>query len=110
MSFHKSCDLIRIEVRGDGTWLLAAAGNGRGDNVPAQLRLDDHIGNSDGYFTWQGKRFTETAKNIALSFRNDGVWLEGDITEFNGQERGRQGINLSDHISNNGGNLVFFGL
>lgn len=48
MSFHESCDLIRVEVRGDGTWLLAAAGNGDDGNVPAELRLDDHIGNSDG--------------------------------------------------------------
>lgn len=48
MSFHESCDLIRIEVRDDGTWLLAAAGNGEDENIPAELRLDDHIGNSDG--------------------------------------------------------------
>ncbi|KAJ5348223.1 Cyanovirin-N [Penicillium brevicompactum] len=110
MSFHKSCDLVRIEVRGDGTWLLAAAGNGHGENIPSQLRLDDHIGNSDGYFSWQGHRFTQTAKNIQLSFRNDGVWLEADISEVNGGERGRQGINLSDHIENRGGKLVFVGL
>ncbi|CAI7615462.1 unnamed protein product [Penicillium bialowiezense] len=110
MSFHESCDLIRVEVRGDGTWLLAAAGNGDDENVPAELRLDDHIGNADGYFTWEGERFTESAENIDLSFRDDGVWLEADLPECDGGERGRQGINLSEHIENQGGNLVFVGL
>lgn len=49
MSFHQSCDLIRIEVCGDHTVLLAAAKNGDGDEtVPAEIVLDEQIGNGDG--------------------------------------------------------------
>ena len=44
-----------------------------------------------------------------MTFRDDGVWLEADLPEFDGGERGRQGINLSEHIENQGGELVFVG-
>lgn len=51
MSFHDSCLDIRIEVRGDHTVLLAGAGVGDDEYVPAELRLDEKIGNSDGKFS-----------------------------------------------------------
>lgn len=60
-----------------------------------------------GFFTWEGNSFTQSAENIDLSFREDGVWLEGDLPEVDGGERGRQGINLSEHIENQNGQLVF---
>ncbi|OGM41854.1 hypothetical protein ABOM_009658 [Aspergillus bombycis] len=107
MSFHESCLDIRIEVRDGYTVLLAGAGVGGDEYVPAELNLDDGIGNSDGFFSRDGANFTDSAQNIDLSFRDDGVWLEADLPEVDGGERGRQGINLSQHIENQGGNLVF---
>ncbi|KAB8222306.1 Cyanovirin-N [Aspergillus novoparasiticus] len=106
MSFEQSCVDIRIEVRDDHTALLAGAGVGDNAYVPAELILDEHIGNSDGYFTWDGRSFTQSAENIELSFRDDGVWLEADLPEVDGGERGRQGIKLSDRIENQNGRLV----
>ena len=50
MSFHESCLDIRIEVRDDYTVLLAGAGVGDDAYEPAELNLDEHIGNSDGKF------------------------------------------------------------
>ncbi|KAE8318162.1 CVNH domain-containing protein [Aspergillus transmontanensis] len=108
MSFHESCDLIRIEVRGDRTVLLAAAKNGDGDEtVPAEIVLDEQIGNGDGWFVRGGENFTETAHEIELEFREDGPWLTAFLTEVDGEDRERQGINLADHIGNDGGRLVW---
>ncbi|KAJ5278950.1 hypothetical protein N7478_004322 [Penicillium angulare] len=109
MSFHETCLDIRVEVRGDHTVLLAGAGIGDDAYEPAELNLDEHIGNSDGFFTWEGDRVTESAENIELSFCDDGVWLEADLPEVDGGERGRQAINLSEHIENQNGQLVFVG-
>ena len=51
MSFHQSSELIRIDVRDDHTVLLAAAKTGNGDEtVPAELVLDEQIGNGDGKY------------------------------------------------------------
>ena len=128
MSFHESCFNIRIEVRDDHTVLLASAGIGDDAYEPAELDLDEGICNSDGkifndtsritntnptllyisgYFDRDGDNFTETAENIDLSFRDDGVWLEADLPKVDGEERERQGIILSEHIENQNGELVF---
>lgn len=50
MSFQDSCELIRIEVREEGTVLVAAASNGE-ENVPAEILLDGQIGNVDGEYS-----------------------------------------------------------
>ncbi|KAE8165103.1 Cyanovirin-N [Aspergillus tamarii] len=108
MSFHESCDLIRIEVRGDHTVLLAAAKTGNEDETePAEIVLDEQIGNGDGWFVRGGSNFTETAQEIELDFRDDGPWLTAYLTEVDGEERERQGINLAEHIGNDGGRLVW---
>ncbi|KAE8407429.1 Cyanovirin-N [Aspergillus pseudonomiae] len=107
MSFQESCLDIRIEVRNGYTVLLAGAGVGGDEYVPAELNLDEGIGNSDGYFSREDVNFTDSAENIELSFRDDGVWLEADLPTAGGDERERQGINLSEHIENQGGQLVF---
>lgn len=49
MSFHVSCEDIRIEVLpGDATYLCCAGKDVDGNWHPNRLRLDDIIGNSDG--------------------------------------------------------------
>lgn len=127
MSFQDSCIDIRIEVRDGYTVLLAGAGIGDGAYEPAELNLDEGICNSDGkifnntlritiliqsfyvsgYFSRDGANFTDSAENIDLSFRDDGVWLEADLPEVDEGDRGRQGINLSEHVENQNGQLVF---
>ncbi|KAJ6136940.1 hypothetical protein N7497_012192 [Penicillium chrysogenum] len=107
MSFHESCQDIRIEVRGDYTVLLAGAGVGDDEYVPAEINLDQAIGNTDGYFSREAANFTETAENIELEFRDDGPWLTADLQKGDGEDRELQGINLAEHIENQGGQLVF---
>lgn len=128
MSFHKSCLDIRIEVRDDHTFLLAGAGIGDDEYESAELNLDEGIGNSDGkifndtsritntnptllyisgYFDRDEDNFTETAGNIDLSFRDDGVYLVADLLKVDGGKRERQDINLSEHVENQNGELVF---
>ncbi|KAE8151630.1 Cyanovirin-N [Aspergillus avenaceus] len=107
MSFQKSCEDIRIEVRDDHTVLLAGAEIGDDEYVPAELILDEAIGNDNGFLSRDTTNFTETAENIELEFRDDGVWLTADLQQVDGEDRERQGINLSDHIENQGGSLVF---
>lgn len=51
MSFHESCEDIRIEVRDGYTVLLAGAGVGDDEYVPAELNLDEGIGNADGKYS-----------------------------------------------------------
>lgn len=51
MSFHETCDLVRIEVDNEGTWLCCAARAVDGQENNIRFRLDDHIGNSDGETT-----------------------------------------------------------
>ncbi|KAL3477041.1 Cyanovirin-N [Aspergillus californicus] len=107
MSFHESCDLIRIEVRGDHTVLLAAANNGADEMIPAELILDAEIGNLDGWFSRDASGFTGSAEDIELEFRDDGPWLTANLLMANGEDRERQGINLAEHIGNQGGELVW---
>ncbi|KAL4916335.1 Cyanovirin-N [Aspergillus aurantiobrunneus] len=107
MSFHLSCQDIRIEVRDGYTVLLAGAGIGDDEYVPAEIDLDEQIGNDDGFFTRDGANFTDTAEDIQLEFRDDGPWLTAYLLKANGEDREHQGINLAEHIGNEDGELVF---
>lgn len=50
MSFHSSSKDIHIEVneRHQCTLLLCMVRNQEGQYIPNKIRLDDHIGNTDG--------------------------------------------------------------
>ncbi|KAE8378079.1 CVNH domain-containing protein [Aspergillus bertholletiae] len=107
MSFHESCQNIRIEVHGDRTVLHAIALDAGGDEHESEIILDDEIGNSDGWFSREDQGFTESAQNIELNFRDDEPWLTADLPAGDGDYRERQGINLAEHIGNNDGQLVW---
>ncbi|RAL08844.1 CVNH domain-containing protein [Aspergillus homomorphus CBS 101889] len=100
MSFAESCTNIRLE---DGHVLVCHAQNREGNWVDARLDLDHCIGNSDGWFMWDGVNFAQSANNITL----EGTHLTADLPKRDGGYRERQGINLGDRIGNVDGRLVF---
>ncbi|RPB20072.1 Cyanovirin-N [Terfezia boudieri ATCC MYA-4762] len=103
MSFHASSQGISLH---DNHILVAQVKSEHGTWHHRTIDLNNYIGNSDGWFIWGGQKFSHSARNISLSHRPDGVWLEGELRCVNGGYRERQGINLSEKISNQGGNLV----
>ncbi|KAI9933923.1 hypothetical protein ASPWEDRAFT_168197 [Aspergillus wentii DTO 134E9] len=109
MSFHHSAKDIHIEQDGQSTFLLCHVSDNNGNFHGTKIRLDDHIGNSDGWFKWGGVNFTQSARNIALVHTNEGPKLEADLSMINGGSRGRQGMFLSQKITNEGGRLRFIG-
>lgn len=65
-----------------------------------------------GELNWGGKDFTESAENIELNFREDGLWLEADLVVGEGEgedeekQKERRGINLSERLMIKDGDLV----
>ncbi|KAJ9298593.1 hypothetical protein DTO271G3_3560 [Paecilomyces variotii] len=110
MSFHVSCEDIRIEVMpGDATYLCCAGKDVDGNWHPNRLRLDDIIGNSDGWFIWGGRDFTHSAREIHLEHGANGPHLTAELPMRDGGYRERQGIDLADKIRNENGRLIFLG-
>ncbi|OGM47928.1 hypothetical protein ABOM_002738 [Aspergillus bombycis] len=89
--------------------LLAEVRNIQGRYIPRKIRLDDHIGNTDGWFIWGGSNFSNSARNVTLEETPWGPKLCADLPMINGGSRGRQGMMLSDKIRNNDGHLKFLG-
>ncbi|EAW08797.1 CVNH domain-containing protein [Aspergillus clavatus NRRL 1] len=109
MSFHQSSEDIHIRQEDGSTMLLARVRNNAGQLIQRKIRLDDHIGNTDGWFIWGGNNFTRTARNIALEHTQYGPKLCADLEMRDGGSRGRQGVMLSDKIGNEDGHLRFLG-
>ncbi|GIK06287.1 hypothetical protein Aspvir_001934 [Aspergillus viridinutans] len=115
MSFHRSCEDIHIRQEDGCTMLLAKVRDSHGQLIPRKIRLDDHIGNTDGipfclgWFIWGGNNFTRTARNISLEHTESGPKLCAELEMRNGGTRGLQGIMLSEKIGNNDGHLKFLG-
>lgn len=132
MSFHRSCEDIHIRQEDGYTLLLAKVRDSHGQLIPRKIRLDDHIGNTDGnifplalaqchvhvqskgsniitsgWFIWGGNNFTRTARNISLEHTEHGPKLCAELEMRNGGSRGLQGIMLSEKIANNDGRLKF---
>ena len=57
-----------------------------------------------GWFLWDAKNFSHSAEEIDL---RDGYHLEAVLRKKEGGNRGRQGINLNDRISNVDGKLTY---
>lgn len=129
MSFHLSSSDIHIRHENGSTMLLCHVRDLHGKMVLKKIRLDDHIGNSDGtpslfcppfnpqmqstrliragWFVWGGVNFTQSAHNIALENTDHGPKLTADLPMSNGGSRGRQGMFLADKIENQDGHLKF---
>ncbi|KAF7183720.1 hypothetical protein CNMCM7691_004070 [Aspergillus felis] len=110
MSFHRSCEDIHIRQEDGATMLLAKVRDSHGHLVPRKIRLDDHIGNTDGWFIWGGCNFTRTARNISLQHTEHGPKLCAELEMNGGGTRGLQGIMLSEKIGNNDGHLKFLAM
>ncbi|KAF4179759.1 hypothetical protein CNMCM8927_003519 [Aspergillus lentulus] len=108
MSFHQSSQDIHIRQEDGCTLLLANVRDSHGQLIQRKIRLDDHIGNTDGWFIWGGTNFTRTARNISLEHTAYGPKLCAELqTRDGGWSRGLQGIMLSEKIANNDGHLKF---
>ncbi|KAL1608673.1 hypothetical protein SLS59_001863 [Nothophoma quercina] len=105
MSFHYSAQDIRVD---DGHILRARLQRADGEYNDSEIDLNNHIGNDNGHFYWDGENFSGSAQNVYFSIEGDGSVpvLRATLTdqEGNGQERD---LNLSERISNNDGNFNY---
>ncbi|KFG78559.1 hypothetical protein MANI_003012 [Metarhizium anisopliae] len=100
MSFYESSRNIWLE---DGHILHAECAYGDDEWNESTIDLNDFVGNSDGWFVWNGVNFSESAGDISV----DGAMLTAELNMIEEGTRGRQGINLNDRIGNDNGRLVY---
>ncbi|KAK1141833.1 hypothetical protein N8T08_008499 [Aspergillus melleus] len=109
MSFHNTCQNIKLSHENGCTVLSADVRDKSGHHIHRKIRLDDHIGNTDGWFIWGGSNFTRSASNVTLEHTEWGPKLCADLRTHDGGSRGRQGLMLADKIANNDGHFKFLG-
>ena len=130
MSFHNSCQNIHLIHENGSTLLHVEARRRNGEVVARTIRLDRHIGNTDGmsplapqtmdnhttnthsspltgWFIWGGSNFTESSNDIQLEHTERGPKLTAYLRKNDGGYRELQGIYLADKIANEDGHLVF---
>ncbi|OAQ58302.1 CVNH domain-containing protein [Pochonia chlamydosporia 170] len=100
MSFVATSQSFWLE---NGHILHAQCRDTDGSWKDSTIDLNQFIGNSDGWFVWDGANFSRSAQNISL----DGPMLSAELTTHDGGHRERQGLNLNDRISNNNGQLAY---
>ncbi|KAG8413081.1 hypothetical protein J3459_015809 [Metarhizium acridum] len=100
MSFYESSKNIWLE---DGHILHADCQDDDGNWNESTIDLNEFIGNSDGWFEWDGVNFSESAHDILL----DGSRLTAEMGMVEGGNRERQGLELNDRIGNENGQLVY---
>ncbi|KAJ5165568.1 Cyanovirin-N, partial [Penicillium coprophilum] len=105
MSFHASASNIELE---DGHILKAVLRNEDGDEEESTLDLNDHIGNDNGHFQWEGGDFQSSADDISLELEGDDNLpiLRATLNDVEGEGQAAD-INLSERIGNDNGRLVF---
>ncbi|KAJ5837041.1 hypothetical protein N7447_003067 [Penicillium robsamsonii] len=105
MSFHESASQIELE---DGHILKAVLRNEDGDEEESTIDLNDHIGNDNGQFQWDGGDFQSSADDISFDREGDDGTpiLRAILRDVEGEEH-HADINLSERIGNDNGNLVF---
>jgi hypothetical protein len=116
MSFIESSQNVWLE---DGHILHAQCQDGNGNFNECIIDLNKHVGNTDGWFMWDGESkhpmsprhtrgvndapdFSDTAVNVTLN----GTVLEADMAMLDGNTRERQGLQLNERFSNQNGQLV----
>ncbi|KAF7586026.1 hypothetical protein BBP40_009659 [Aspergillus hancockii] len=109
MSFHHSARNWRLRVEDGITWFRCELRDRHGEYHERTIRLDDHIGNTDGWFIWGGQNFTRTARDIRLEDSERGPKLVAVMEMNGGGDRGLQGLYLTDKIENDDGHLRFLG-
>ncbi|PYH89051.1 Cyanovirin-N [Aspergillus ellipticus CBS 707.79] len=109
MSFHETCQNIHLIHENGATLLHCEVRRRNNEFVARTIRLDRHIGNTDGWFLWGGSNFTETARDIQLVPSERGPKLTAFLRTKDGSHRELQGLYLADKIANKDGELVFLG-
>ncbi|CAI7629395.1 hypothetical protein PCG10_008413 [Penicillium crustosum] len=105
MSFHESATHIELE---DGHILKAVLRNEDGDEEESTIDLNDHIGNDNGQFHWDGGDFHSSADDVRFDREgDDGVpVLRATLRDVDGEGHDAD-INLAERIGNDNGHLVF---
>ncbi|KXG49564.1 Cyanovirin-N [Penicillium griseofulvum] len=105
MSFHASASNIELE---DGHILKATLRTEDGDEQESTIDLNDHIGNDNGRFHWDGGDFQSTAEDISFDLEGDDnvPILRATLNDVDGNGCPAD-INLSERIGNDNGQLVF---
>ncbi|KAF1831223.1 cyanovirin-N family protein [Decorospora gaudefroyi] len=105
MTFYHSAEDIHID---DGHILKARLQKGDGEWEDAEIDLNNHIGNIDGNFTWDGEGFSHSAENIEFALEGDGDVPVLRATLFDAEGNGEtRDINLGERISNEDGTFVY---
>ncbi|KAL5114123.1 hypothetical protein ACEQ8H_008007 [Pleosporales sp. CAS-2024a] len=105
MSFHYSAEDIRVD---DGHLLRARLRRADGEWNDAEIDLNNHIGNDNGTFVWDGQNFSGSAENVHFSIEGDGQVPVLRATLFNADGNGEpRDLNLSERISNNNGDFNY---
>ncbi|OAL51445.1 Cyanovirin-N [Pyrenochaeta sp. DS3sAY3a] len=105
MTFHHSAEDIRID---DGHILRARLQRADGEWNDSEIDLNNHIGNDNGNFFWDGEGFSNSAENIEFSIEGDGEVpvLRAVLFDAEGNGEARD-INLGERIGNNDGNFEY---
>ncbi|KAI9931479.1 hypothetical protein ASPWEDRAFT_37718 [Aspergillus wentii DTO 134E9] len=105
MSFHLTAE--DIEIR-DNHILVARLQNEEGEFVDADIDLDEHIGNDEGSFVWDGGSFSESAEDVEFAIEGDGEVpvLRGKLSNSEG-EMSDSDLNLSERIINVNGEFIY---
>ncbi|PYH49942.1 CVNH domain-containing protein [Aspergillus saccharolyticus JOP 1030-1] len=105
MSFHLSASEVRID---DNHILVAVLRNEEGNEIESRLDLNEYLGNNEGRFEWGGNGFSETARQVSFSIEGGGEVpvLRAELANSEG-EYFPADVNLSEHIENDNGNLVY---
>ncbi len=122
MDFHVSAQDIRVD---DGHILRARLSNSGGDEVDAEIDLNQLIGNNNGMlalpsslsetithhqkgsFEWGGENFSHSAEDITFAVEGSGApILRAGLRNLDGNLEYRD-INLAERVGNNGGSFYF---
>ncbi|KZM21876.1 hypothetical protein ST47_g6994 [Ascochyta rabiei] len=121
MSFHYSAEDIRIEdghilkarlQRADGDWNdsgeLTTLNICSSANTHEEIDLNNHIGNDNGHFYWDGENFAGSAEEVHFTIEGDGSVpvLRANLVDQEGNLQQRD-VNLSERISNNNGDFNY---
>ncbi len=122
MDFHVSAQNIRVD---DGHILRARLSNSGGDQVDAEIDLNQLIGNNNGMlampsllgetithhqkgsFEWGGENFSHSAEDITFAVEGGGApILRAGLRNLDGNLEYRD-INLAERVGNNDGSFYF---
>ncbi|KAJ4379162.1 hypothetical protein N0V86_005205 [Didymella sp. IMI 355093] len=105
MSFHYSAQDIRVD---DGHILRARLQRADGEWEDSEIDLNQHVGNDNGHFYWDGENFSGSAENIHFTIEGDGSVpvLRASLCDQEGNYQERD-LNLSERVSNNNGQFNY---